>query len=437
MSDGTTITSNSRRFSSIAAFTSAGLLSGILTALSLFFLKALNSFVGATFGAVIVICLSIRQRMWSMGRTISFIASSVIAYFAATWSPVGALYVFRALVKIQDQKVPNIFGPLMFSIAGFVGAFVFMLAVLVLFFQEKGWRVPARALLLAMPGIPLGWLSAIASESVENIVSHWITPSSSWGGGPEQFYSAYLIWQTGISFVIAAFAPQTSDLPLSKQTASMQISLMKVSIGGKIFVACMLAGTAVLGFFEARNYYRATYPQRQIEKSRKQAPPGENLPEVKLRPIDQALIFSKIAGYAESGAELSQIPARREYRGNDSGYSSSAAVPRVLYNIRYQKSGITDDRTPSVTARVWDYPNADWAKYELRNTPFRDAAILVSGQIKIVTKFGSSVLINMSGGLFSSYVYWPSTNKIVVLHYSGPEDDEFVRQYLARYPSSL
>jgi len=35
------------------------------------------------------------------------------------------------------------------------------------------------------------------------------------------------------------------------------------------------------------------------------------------------------------------------------------------------------------------------------------------------------------------YVYWASTNRVIVLHYSGQEDDEFVRQYLDIYPSSL
>jgi hypothetical protein len=437
MSSGTTITSSSRRFSSIAAFTAAGFLSGILTAVSLSFFDSINPFVGATFGAVIVICLSVRQRMWSPGRIISFIASSVIAYFAAAWSPIGAIYVFRALVKIPDQNVPGIFGPFMFSVAGFVGAFVIMLAVLILFFQERGWRVTARALLLALPGALLGLLSAITSESIQKIASHWISPSTSWGWGPEQFYSAYLIWQTGMALAIAAFVPQRSTLSLPEQSARIEPSLMKLSISGKIFAIGMLAGATVLGFFEARKQYLEWHQYGRIEKLREPSPSTENLPEVRLRPLDEALILGSINGYVESGAELSRIAAQEKYWQRDSGSSSLVAVPRLLYAIRYQRPETKNSPILSVTAQVWEYPNAAWAKYQLKATPFGDPPITYPGQIKQVAKFGNPVLVNALSGGPVPYVYWPSTTRIIVLHYSGPEDDEFVRQYLVRYPSSL
>lgn len=303
MSSGTAITSSSRRFSSIAALTAAGLLSGVLTATSLMFLDALNPFVGTIFGVAIAMVFSLQRRTWAAGRIIAFIASCVMAYFAAIWSPIGVIYVLRALVNIEDKNVPEIFGPVMFSVAGFVGAFVIMLALLLLFSREKGKLVLVRALLLALPGALLGLVSALAREPVQNTVAHWFSPSASWGWKPEQFYSAYLIWQTGMAFVIATFLPQSSALALSGQPVPMEQSWIKLSLGGKVFAVCMLTGTAVLGFFEVRNHYRETYQKRQIEKSRKQAPSAENLPEVKPRPIDQALIFSETASYAESGAE--------------------------------------------------------------------------------------------------------------------------------------
>jgi glucan phosphoethanolaminetransferase (alkaline phosphatase superfamily) len=219
MASWTAITKSSPGFSSIAAFTAGGLLSGVLTAASLAFLEVLNPFIGAIFGAAIAIGISLRRRHWSTGRIAAFIASSVMAYSAASWSPIGAIYVLRTLVGIQDLSVPGILSPFMFSVAGFVGAFVTMLAVLILFFQERGWHVPARALLLALPGAFLGLLSAITSESIQNIASHWISPSISWGFKPEQFYSAYLIWQTGMAFAIAAFVPRKVTLALPEQSA--------------------------------------------------------------------------------------------------------------------------------------------------------------------------------------------------------------------------
>jgi hypothetical protein len=437
MSSETAITISSRRVASIVAFTATGMLSGILTASSLAFLDALNPFAGAIFGVAIAIALSLWQREWSAGRIIAFVASSVMAYFAAIWSPTLAIYVLRALANVDDRSVPEMFGPVMFSLAGFVGAFVIMLAVLLLFFQAKGRRVPARALLLALPGVLLGLISATASQSVQEIVGHWFSPSASWGWKPEQFYSAYLIWQTGMGFVIAALLSRNTALSVPEQHPPTPRSQMKLTVGAKVFTVCVLAGTAVTGFFEGRARYRESQQYGRIEKPREPTPSTENLPQVPPRPIEQALILKGISGYAESGAELSAIPAQREYWKKDLGGSSRAAVPRVLYSICYQKPGTTNGRSTSVTAQVWEYPNAAWAKYQLRSTPFGDPPIVYSGQIKTVTKFGNPVLINALAGGPIPYVYWASTNRVIVLHYSGQEDDEFVRQYLDKYPSSL
>ena len=436
MSSEPVITNSSRRGASIVAFTVIGMVSGILTVSSLTFLDALNPFAGTIFGIAIAIALSLWQRKWSAGRIIAFIASSVMAYFAAVWSPILAIYVLRALANVDDRSVPEMFGPVMFSLAGFVGAFVIMLAVLLLFFQEKGRRLLARALLLALPGALFGLLSATASESVQEIVGHWFSPSESWGWKPEQFYSAYLIWQTGIGFVIAALLQQNAALSVSEQPLRITRSQMNLSVSGKIFVICVVAGTAVMGFFEGRAQYRKSQEYGRIEKPRGPVPSTENLSEIRPRPIEQALILKAIDGYTESGAQVSRIPAQRTYWDRDLP-ASHTAVPRVLYSIHYQKTVITHGLTPSVTAQVCEYPNAEWAKYQLKAAPFGDPPITYPGQIKKVAKFGNPVLVNALPGGPVPYVYWNSTTRVIVLHYSGLEDDEFVRQYLDKYPSSL
>src|SRR5579871_1127524 len=144
MSTETRISDRSRPFMIVVAFAAMGMLSGILTAGSLTYFSPLSPFVGGIFGGVMAISLSLRQRMWSVGRIVSFIASSVMAYFVAIWLP------FSATAGMRPQ--PDMFGPGIFSLAGFFGGFVTMLGVLLLFFQEKGWRAPAKALALALPG---------------------------------------------------------------------------------------------------------------------------------------------------------------------------------------------------------------------------------------------------------------------------------------------
>lgn len=175
----------------------------------------------------------------------------------------------------------------------------------------------------------------------------------------------------------------------------------------------------------------------RIEKSREPAKSTENLPAVQPRPIEQALILGPINGYAESGAVMSRIAAQEKYWQWDPWTSSQVAVPRLLYTIRYQKPDVTNSPISKITAQVWEYPNAEWAKYQLNATPFGDPPITYPRQIKKVAKFGNTVLVNALPGGAVPLVYWPSTTRVIVLHYSGKEDDEFARQYLAQYPRSL
>lgn len=440
------ITDAAMRFGAIIVFSVAGLLSGILTAGSLAFLDPLNPFVGATFGFVVALCLSLQQREGSAGRIISLIAASVTAYFVAVWSPLWTTFLLRSVRIVGDSGGLDAFSPAGFSFAGFVGAFFIMLAVLFLFFQEQGWRAPAKAAVLAVPGALLGLVSFTASGPLAALVlnglDHLRLARHTAGLDTERFYSAYLVWQAGMGFVIAAILPRTAmALSRSGQPVPVTPPPMKLSAGGKTFVLCVLAGTAVLGVFEGRDRYRVWHYQSQAQKAWEQAPSADNLPEVEQRPIEQVLILNEIDGYAESGAKIVRIPAQKTYRGSagKSGYESRTFAARVLYSVRYQKTKNAIDLTaqPAVDVQVLEYPNSEWARYQLKDVPFQDAKFLYSGSIKTTTKFGNPVLINAIQGSHGAYVYWPSANKTVVLHYYGQEDDEFVRQYLAKYPSAL
>jgi len=104
-----------------------------------------------------------------------------MAYFAAIWSPGLITELLRSLRILETASSFDVFGPPIFAIAGFVGAFVIMLAVLLLFFQEKGWRAPAKASALALPGALLGLISSLASASIQEMAAQWLTLPQSWG----------------------------------------------------------------------------------------------------------------------------------------------------------------------------------------------------------------------------------------------------------------
>jgi len=102
---------------------------------------------------------------------------------------------------------------------------------------------------------------------VQAMFAQWFTPSGDWAVKREQFYSAYLIWQTGIAFVIAALLPRAVVVLFpSKQPVPVTGAPMKLSVGGKIFVACMLTGTILVGLGEGRYLYREWSRQQHVEK---------------------------------------------------------------------------------------------------------------------------------------------------------------------------
>lgn len=112
--------------------------------------------------------------------------------------------------------------------------------------------------------------------------------------------------------------------------------------------------------------------------------------------------------------------------------------PSVSYFVTYYKPA---NNTPTgamliAAVQVTDYPNPDWARYELRHVPVPNAAFFDAASITAETRLGNKIMQDSSvpEGL---HVYWCSGSKIVWIHFYASEDDAFVKEYLAFYPSSL
>ena len=110
----------------------------------------------------------------------------------------------------------------------------------------------------------------------------------------------------------------------------------------------------------------------------------------------------------------------------------------MTYRIQYKRPRASaPSPQPWVMATIWEFPNAEWANYELKDVPVTDAKTLSPSSLRSTTKFANPVFTYTLKGVAGLYVFWTSTNKVVILHFPAGEEDEFVRQYLARYPSSL
>ena len=150
-------------------------------------------------------------------------------------------------------------------------------------------------------------------------------------------------------------------------------------------------------------------------------------------PIDQMLILKPIGEYAPGHATAD---ARGGYA--DPHTRKPQSVAYQLYAVTYtlpDSPGSGPQVGPFVMVNVQEYPNAAWAKYELRDQRFA----LDLDDMQLPVRFGNRVLEQTDHvyKLGDTCYSWVSQNRFVTLEFSSLEADEFLQEYLIKYPSSL
>jgi hypothetical protein len=326
----------------------------------------------------------------------------------------------------------------MFAIAGFLGALLVNSASLLLLSPVRGWRTLAKAAAWACAGAFLGFLAAELSDSVGAGIALVVgdPPSASMGTNDYylNFYCAFVIWQTGMALLFPVMLPHAEAVPpRQSQPSAAAPSAAKLGILGKLFFVCVFAVLGILGYSVARSRYRTWNLQRQSDKLARETPPVANLPVIAPRPLEQMLILHEVSGYAETSATMHILPAQRADTGVKPEQRTVAGS--IVYRVEYEKAGSTGGPADNfkASATVSEFPNDEWAKYQLQNGPVYGGQNLYRASTR-TTKFGQTVLMISEPDLC---VFWPSSNKLVVVNYPGQQAEEILRQYLARYPSSL
>lgn len=148
------------------------------------------------------------------------------------------------------------------------------------------------------------------------------------------------------------------------------------------------------------------------------------LPQTEPLPVDQVLIMDSIEGWKpyDSGS--------KQEDGRTASSEEAAAPSHILYFVRYSQPNWTS----GFYVEIRQYPNSDWARYELRNTPMRNERFNQSKQIQLVSEFGSRFYEE------TMYRYWSSGDKLIFLDGEGilPADiEKILKAYLNKYPSSI
>jgi hypothetical protein len=143
---------------------------------------------GLVFGVAIAAVFIFHGGVRAPGRLIGFVLASTVAYPIAVWSGMMMVAFGKANQKIP---IPSFF------VAGSVGAFIILLAALVL----SGHKVTARPFYLALIGGVLGVIGVLASAGGQG------APAQD-NGDTVQDQVLAVIWQTGVALSVAFVAPR-------------------------------------------------------------------------------------------------------------------------------------------------------------------------------------------------------------------------------------
>jgi hypothetical protein len=151
------------------------------------------------------------------------------------------------------------------------------------------------------------------------------------------------------------------------------------------------------------------------------APSRANLPALNPDPVDSVFLMEGVGEWRPYLSSSSRLLA--ELTG---GPTFAPRPERISYYARYAHAPAGVDNL-AVTVHITQYPNAEWARFDVLNSTGRVDLMRLS-------RFGHTFY--QDGPYFS----WSSGDRLIQLDCQGtlpPVTDEFLQAYFAKYPSDL
>jgi hypothetical protein len=410
-----------------------GLVSGFLTclvpALPFGLGRAVFLYVGLVFGAVIAGHVRLFRGERSAFRLLGFTATCTVAYtlsvLATMWSPLRPQFLnFSGTSSGAVDSSP-------FFTGGFLGAAIVSVGIYLFFAPSKSWpKVLLKALCIS---VACGFLGVLGWAVGEQLSSAGFLPRF---GSNLSYYALYIIWQAGAAplFGLLLSPQQTlAAAPVGVQPASVtprtKTGRVLSSAPATIFLVLIVATLAwfivrqVRGERAGRHMLAARHAAQQ-QLAAERPSPSQNLPATIVEPrVDQVLLLKPITGHPCGRNFKWKIP-KSDFVGYSAGYKRSEAA--------------SDGEVSFADVNVSLYSNSEWAIYATKEANSEAAD---PQQASTVTKFGNKVIMNTSqrypNGDGDLSFYWASGSRFIRLTFRGPEDDEFLKEYLTLYPSAL
>jgi hypothetical protein len=419
VSSGTT-----NRWSLVPAITLVGLLSAIWTEIFIWFpsIVWVQSNILFVLLASVSLGLSLAAVLWFYGliRTWKAIAAAVSVTIAAHFfGEFGDRHLPRGLRDYVDVPLLGNITPELFLTISAV-AFIIILTFLLL---ARPKRKVAWLVLISFVCSVLAALIVAVIDGTQR--GAWISPLKgtvlglSW-----QFVLALFL---GIALLLGR-VDFRSHVPKDSEHSPLSSFMRRFAAFGVLLVFLVVTRAwchATQVRYGKRNLDLQALAKSEIAKSVAEAPSLEKLSAPTPKPIDQILLLQDINGWKP------YLSGSQDYGPQRNGGDMVAPFPaRRTYYARYATPG----NNMAVVANVTEYPNAAWTKYAVRNTPMPHEFINHPDNVKHLVRFGNNLYQD------APEYFWPSGDKLILLECSGvlPDAiDEFLKAYLAKYPSSL
>jgi hypothetical protein len=422
----------------ISVFGCAGVLSGILTLhppVPRDFLSGSDIYVGAVFGVILSICLWVFHRPRSVGRSLAIVMSSTIAYIAAFFSTVWADEWMRPLFNYASIGDPPSY--VMF-VGGVVGALIISATVLLLY-RDEGTKLGKGILICTLGGGVLGVLGY-------SLGFLFASQDSSQHGDMPGMIPLYVMWQAAMGCLLEVVLPEPVrgastegfrevSILRSSEPAPFEKPAWKVPLSGKLFVGFLAVSLASFAARMIWVQYDFSHQRDEFTKYQVSRPSLQDLPRIEPMVGEDAVLLHPIAGRT---AQLSiSGPLSNKATDSKPAFLTFEACYMHLPNERCEAN------PPDVSVQISQWPNSAWSSYEMKGIQWGFGApnfYVGAGHFnhaKATQKFGKTIMVDANPkepgkGKF----YWTSGPVLIEINSSVSDPDEFIREYMGRYPSS-
>lgn len=401
----------------------------------LFVGSSLGVFPGDVFGAVIAVYFLTYAGVRSVAKAIGLVVASTFAYFVAWLSGMflgmfasGAMGIQSNWDTDSAELRPDMVAPVL--VAGVLGAFLVLTAVLRLYSAETSWRrVMSKSLpwslvggLLALVGWGLGPSLGVLVWSSLN--SYQLGPNEDIGYAARSMnlnqYSANIIWQTGIGMILGITLSEARLVPTTANAGAIPKQKLKPS--NAFLLALMAVSLAWFVIPSLPNDYQEMRWHR-AHREELAAGPISHVPKIDTTPADTMLIPAPIGKYLPEQARTVRSTIEQDYS--------------VRYSLSERPSAGSSSIEPHVDVEVQDWPSG-WARFELplQGQGFSKIAHQNANGASVEerTKFGNRLLFKRGP---EAHYAWMSNDRIVLMKFYSVDPDEFLKKYLEKYPSTL